>query len=351
MVSADNTPVERMVAGVETIAGGQLISVGGSDRHIIIAVGLATDGIETITGSAELVREADAALSTAIEEGLAVVVGDGTRSGSVAGLKNLATRIAASSDTDFRPFYQPIVALPDGRLAGQEMVLRWRPTDDEWVLPEWFMSVAEDTGRILAIGTQIIGCAIAEHVATWGRGPDMPFLSVNLSRRQMLEPDLVGEIVDALVRNRLPAEKLWIEVSEKQIIDLDGQALTTLEELRRHGCVICVDDLGAGFSALSYLWDLPAGVVKLDRSLIRGLLSGDPARAEFVDCICRLATTAGASIVAEGVEDPAVLPILADLGVEYAQGFHFGPPAPAGAAPGDVDEAGPADPDPDQPGQ
>ena len=331
LVTSIATPVEQVRSALDSVAGGQLVPVNGAQCYISVVAGLVTDSSSDVRNESDsMIREADAALSTAINDGLSVVVGDQTKVDGIVARKGLATRIAQAVDTDFQPFYQPIVSLPDRRLVGQEMVLRWRTRDDEWELPNNFMSVANDTGRILTIGSRIISDAISEHLSTWGSSETMPFLSVNLSRPQMLDPGIVDQISAALARNGMPADKLWIEVSETQIIDLRGQALTTLEELRRRGCIICIDDLGVGYSALSYLWELPVGVVKLDRSLIRGMAGADQSRLAFMRGICQLAATAGVSVVAEGVEDASVLPLLVDLGVGYAQGFYFGAPAPVG---------------------
>ena len=241
------------------------------------------------------------------------------------------------------PAYQPIVALggpidaSDNRAAGHvnhriasvEALARWSHPIRGAVPPTVFIPIAEETGLIARLGQRMLEQATAQ-VAEWRRTNGLPDLvmSVNLSPRQLADPEIAGRVSDLLNSRDLPAEALILEITESALMDDPELAAKTLTQLRDLGVGISVDDFGTGYSSLSYLRRFPVTSVKIDRSFVEslGLTKDDDA---IVAGIINLGHTLGLTVVAEGVEKPSQLATLTDLGCDFAQGYLFSKPLAA----------------------
>jgi diguanylate cyclase (GGDEF)-like protein/PAS domain S-box-containing protein len=234
--------------------------------------------------------------------------------------------------------FQPIVALPQGRLVGAEALLRWNHPTRGVLSPDQFIAVAEDNGTILDIGEWVFetACACA---ARWN-GPDRPpvRVSVNVSARQFSMNDIVGSIRSALHATRCAPEWLAVEITESLLLEDDVHVRRSLDALRQLGVSIAIDDFGTGYSAMSYLAKFPIGTLKIDRSFVHQI-DTDTSRLALVTAMVSMADALSLAVVAEGVERAAQADILSNLGCTMAQGYLYGRPASIGDFDGLVDAA------------
>ncbi len=224
--------------------------------------------------------------------------------------------------------YQPIVDLATGRIVELEALARWHHPERGPVSPAAFISVAEESGHIRALGEFVLHRACAD-MRRWRdlgiAGPDQR-VAVNLSPRQ-LDAGLPTLVADALARHGLPPSALTLEVTESAFVD-DPDAVTSLDRLRHLGVCVALDDFGTGYSSLSALRDLPVDIVKVDRSFVSRL--GEDSQLEaLVQGIVGLAGALHLKVVGEGVETRAQSDLLASFGCDMAQGWLHGKPSSA----------------------
>lgn len=227
--------------------------------------------------------------------------------------------------------FQPRVSLRDGRITSVEALARWRHPERGWVPPSAFIPVAEDAGLIDAVGRRLLehACRQARAWVDAGCGTVVAF---NLSAKQLQERDIVAQVEDALARAGLAGRWLELELTESAVMRNVEENVGKLVALRRLGVHVSVDDFGTAYSSLNYLKRLPASALKIDRSFVVDL--GDdpeasPHDAGIVRAVVVLAHTLGMQAIAEGIETPAQLAFLRDLGCEQGQGYLFARPAPA----------------------
>jgi len=226
-------------------------------------------------------------------------------------------RVALQNDV-LRPYYQPLVALAEGRITGCEALVRWPHPDRGMISPAEFIPVAEDTGLINAIGAQIMRSACMD-AARW---PDDVRVAVNLSPLQFRVGNLLSVVMDALKHSGLSPKRLELEITETLLLEKSNQVLATLHALRALGVRISMDDFGTGYSSLSYLRSFPFDKIKIDQSFVRGLCDNRESQA-IVRAIISLGAGLGVTITAEGVETEAELSWLRAEGCQEAQGFLF----------------------------
>ena len=223
--------------------------------------------------------------------------------------------------------YQPVVELADGRLAGLEALVRWDHPERGLVMPGEFVGLAEDTGLIVPIGRWVLHAA-CQAARDWQRRFPLqppPFLSVNLSVRQLQQPDLLEDVAGALDASGLAPGELVLEITES-VLAADRQAmLERLAGLRALGVHLAIDDFGTGYSSLAYRKHLPVDTLKLVKPFVDGLLLG-AEEAALTNAILRIADLVGLQVVAEGIEHQAQE--LERLGCRFGQGFHFARPRP-----------------------
>jgi diguanylate cyclase (GGDEF)-like protein/PAS domain S-box-containing protein len=218
--------------------------------------------------------------------------------------------------------YQPVVALPGGEIAGTEALARWRHPQRGLVGPLDFVGLAEQSGLIVDLGRWVLRQACRQ-MAGWGPAAP-PTISVNVSARQLREPDFADDVARALRDAGLEAHRLTVEITESTAVG--GEATTeSLARLRRLGVRLSLDDFGTGQSTLTLLATCPVDQIKLDRTFVP-----DDRSDVIAAAVLQLARGFGVEAVAEGVETAAQADHLTALGYDRAQGYHFGRPMPAG---------------------
>ena len=242
-------------------------------------------------------------------------------------------RQAVVGGEEFRVYYQPVVSLKSGQLAGFEALVRMRRADGSLVPPSEFIPLTEETGLILAIGRWVLAEACTQMRAWQQRYPDHPpmQMSVNLAGRQFAQPDLLAQIETVLAETGLDTASLKLEVTETVIMEHAEAATVVLEQLRAKGIKLLMDDFGTGYSSLSYLHRFPVDTLKIDASFVRRM-DVDRKNADIIQTIVALAHTLNMDLVAEGVESAEQLAQLRAMQVEYGQGYHFAKPLDAEAA-------------------
>jgi EAL domain-containing protein (putative c-di-GMP-specific phosphodiesterase class I) len=227
---------------------------------------------------------------------------------------------------EFCVYYQPIVCLQTGRLSGFEALVRWNHPRRGLVSPVDFIPVAEETGLIVPIGQWVLNEACAQ-VRQWQI--DSPShrslsLSVNLSARQVAQPNLLARIKEALDNSKLPAYCLKLEITESVVMENAEAAALMFKQLRSLGVQLSIDDFGTGYSSLSYLHRFPLNYLKIDRSFVMRLTTDNDNA--IVRTISTLARNLGMEVIAEGIETEEQYQQLKMLGCEYGQGFLFSRP-------------------------
>jgi predicted signal transduction protein with EAL and GGDEF domain len=222
--------------------------------------------------------------------------------------------------------FQPIVDLTsaDATTVGHEALLRWRHPHRGLLNPADFLHIAEESGQILDIGRWVIQHATAVAAAA---GPNAGYMSVNVSALQLGRPGLLRTVQAALADSGLPPERLVLELTESIMLSAAPTAARELVQLDALGTRIVVDDFGTGFSALSYLRDLPIRGIKVDRSFTSGLGANHHCE-RIVEAVNALGRGLGVDVVVEGVETEAQRSALQQMGAAHAQGFLFGRPHP-----------------------
>ncbi|MBL8690858.1 MAG: EAL domain-containing protein [Rhodospirillaceae bacterium] len=230
-------------------------------------------------------------------------------------------------------FFQPIISLKTGRVAGFESLVRWRHPRRGLLGPLEFITLAEETGLIGQIGAWVLEEACRRMRDWQARFPSDPPLtvSVNLSIRQFNQIDLVTEIVEILARSGWRAGRLKLELTETALMQNAARAAHILSQLKAADIDVSLDDFGTGYSSLSYLHALPFDTLKIDKSFVAGMV-GERSKLEIVRAILLLAHNLKMDVVAEGVETIEQLAQLRALDCEYAQGYLFAPPLDAEAA-------------------
>jgi diguanylate cyclase (GGDEF)-like protein/PAS domain S-box-containing protein len=232
----------------------------------------------------------------------------------------------------FRVYYQPIVALDKDKVAGVEALVRWEHPQRGLLLPEEFLSVAEETGLIVRIGQWVLREA-GKQARIWQEHyPGTPPLtvSVNLSTREFFHPNLVAEVLEA---SEIDPASLQLEITEGALTT-NGTYSTdgTLRNLKRMGIQLAIDDFGMGYSSLSYLRRFPVDFLKIDRSFIAGLRqapNGVSKDTEIVRAMIELTHALGLKVIAEGVENAEQLTRLRQMKCDLAQGNYFSEPLPS----------------------
>jgi len=224
--------------------------------------------------------------------------------------------------------WQPQVEGATGRIVGVEALVRWRHPDLGMVQPEQFISLAEETGLIHAIGRWAFTEACA-HAARWrDAGLGEPRVGINVSGHQFRRGDLQNLVNETLSSTGLDAGQLDLEITESVLMEDATRAIGVLHGLRDHGLRIAVDDFGTGYSSLAYLKRFPVDALKIDRSFLRDIASS-PSDAAIVQALLTLAGSLGLEVIAEGVETAVQKQLLEEMGCRIMQGFLFDKPMPA----------------------
>ncbi len=227
---------------------------------------------------------------------------------------------AAIADGQLRLVFQPVLDLDTNTICSCEALVRWQHPERGELAPDEFIPVAEKTGLIVALGTWVLREAVAT-VATW---PRSVHVAVNISPRQLAEPDLFTVVRDTLAEYAVPPSRLVLEVTETAVIADPTAAARTISALRALGVRVIIDDFGTGYTSLSFLRDYPVDGLKIDRSFVTEL----GASSVIVDAMIRIASALGMSVIAEGIETSGQLEQLRGLGCRFIQGYLVGRPLP-----------------------
>ena len=316
---------ERLVTALR-----QPLEIDGR-RHVVTAsIGIAVS-IPGDRDAADLIRQADLAMYRAKELGKGrFEIFDQSLARRARRRLDVEAELRSALETnELELHYQPEVDIAADRVVGMEALVRWRHPVRGLLPPSEFIDIAEESELILDLGRFVLDRAArtaAEWVARFGdRAPEM---SVNVSARQLYDPDFLDDVWRTLEQHSLRPSALRLEITESVLADaLAHDVLGTLQGM---GIRIAIDDFGTGYSSLSYLDRLPVDVVKIDRAFLAPVLSADD-RAPVVEATLAMARSLGLAVVAEGVETPAHVALLLRLGCLRAQGFFFGRPAPRAA--------------------
>jgi len=226
--------------------------------------------------------------------------------------------------------YQPVVDLRSATMAGVEALLRWEHPTRGRLAPDGFIALAESSGSIVAIGRWVLRTACAQ-LRRWER--DHPAareltMSVNVSTRQLADPQFPEHVREALADSALPARRLTLEITERLLVDDSELMQRQLQELKSIGVELAVDDFGTGYSALSYMQSFPIDILKIDRSFTSGIAT-DAGKAGIVRAIVEMGHHLRLKIVTEGIEQPGEAALLCDLDSDYGQGYLFSRPLDA----------------------
>ena len=230
----------------------------------------------------------------------------------------------AIQNNELRVFYQPLIHIEKSTIHGFEALLRWRHPELGLLSPTHFIDAAEISGLTIPIGEWVLREA-TKTARSWSMkfGVDVA-VSVNLSARQLHEPELVAQVRDALKESGLAASLLDLEITETNAMRNAEQTVRVLQELKHLGVRISMDDFGTGYSSLSYLQRFPVDTLKLDRSFVKDIRRSDYSAISVA--VIEMARALGMKIVAEGVETEEQLAFLRQHGCDFAQGFYFAPP-------------------------
>ena len=231
---------------------------------------------------------------------------------------------------EFEVLYQPIVALDTGSIREFEALIRWRHPKHGLVGPNEFVHVAEETGLIIPIGKWILEESCRQ-IVRWQQNFEHPLsISVNLSAKQLMHPNLTQHVAAILTETRLDPRQLKLEVTETNVMEHSERALAVLNALDKLGISLSTDDFGTGYSSLSYLQRFPFDRLKIDRSFVDKMDEGEKSIA-IVKTILMLGENLGIEVVAEGIETEAQLETLRSLGCRLGQGYLFSRPVEASA--------------------
>ncbi|MGO8855856.1 MAG: putative bifunctional diguanylate cyclase/phosphodiesterase [Steroidobacteraceae bacterium] len=227
--------------------------------------------------------------------------------------------------------YQPIVELHSGQMVSVEALARWNHPALGAISPSEFIPIAEESGLIVTVGEWVLRQA-CQAMLTWLRQDPLrapKTMSINVSRAELaLGPRLIQQLRDTLSEVGLPAERLQLEVTEREVMRNPAASLETLHALRRFGFKLAMDDFGTGTSSLSCLREYPFDTIKIDRSFLKDLTTNRDVLA-VIHATISLVGNLGMGSVAEGVEEPSQVAVLQSLGCHYAQGYLFSRPVTA----------------------
>jgi diguanylate cyclase (GGDEF)-like protein/PAS domain S-box-containing protein len=301
---------------------------GPHDLTVTCSLG-AVVGADRSAGPEELLQHADIAMYAAKRSGgNRFEVYTSRLRGLTGSSRGLAAELRlAIDDSALFVLYQPVLDLHDGSMLGAEALVRWRHPERGVVPPAEFIPVAERRGLIGAIGDFVLNEACRQ-LASWTRAGCCPVnfnIGVNISGRELRDPELAKRVAATLARHGIVPNRLVLEITENVLLGELGDAHRAIEGLAKLGVRIALDDFGTGYSTLAHLRQLQTNIVKIDRSFV-SQLPGESRDREIIAAVTGMAHALGMTAIAEGVETEAQRDELAAIGCDSAQGYLFARP-------------------------
>ena len=309
------------------------IHVDGREINVMTSIGIAHTHLGKRV-SDDLLRDADVAMYEAKQQGRNrfVTFDDSMQERVIERLMLESELRTAIDESQFRLHFQPIVDLHTGEAMRMEALLRWQHPQRGLLAPPEFMSVAEETGQVIAIGQWVIAEACRQ-VRRWQDtlGRPAPVICVNLSARQFLHPSLAEDIERTITQSGIDGQLLEFEITESAAMEDPEGAVTTLRKLKALDVLIALDDFGTGYSGLSYLTQFPIDTLKIDQTFVAEI-SDSPEALAIVRTILAFSKSLGLQTIAEGIETPVQERTLQEMGCQLGQGYLYARPAPAARA-------------------
>jgi diguanylate cyclase (GGDEF)-like protein/PAS domain S-box-containing protein len=309
----------------------QPLRAGGAELRLSASIGVALAESGEDVDCSRLVEDADAAMYRAKERGGArtELFDMAMRERAVDALQIEQELQHGLENGELRLFYQPLVSLRSGEMVGAEALIRWEHPERGLLTPDKFLPVAEESGLIVQVGAWAVGEA-CRRLRDWDRlagGPSAFCLAVNLSARELTHPDVVSTVLNAVRRSALNPSRLTIEVTESTAMADRDSGFRALRELSGAGVRIAIDDFGTGYSSLDHLREMPADILKIDRSFVAGMAANSPDSA-LVAAAIAMGRALEMEVVAEGIETSEQVADLRELGCPLGQGYLFARPLP-----------------------
>jgi diguanylate cyclase (GGDEF)-like protein/PAS domain S-box-containing protein len=298
----------------------------GQEVFISTSIGIAL-ATKNYRRPEELLRDADTAMYRAKSAGknrFALFSGDMHK----AALKRLQLETdlrRAVAEQQLVPYFQPIVDMVSGDIAGFETLVRWEHPEQGFISPGDFIPISEETGLIVALGELVMNKACQyrkawqEHIA---HCPDI-YISLNLSPRQLIHADLPDRVSQIIKQHALEPKNFRLEITETALMENTALALQILTQFRDMDIKIYLDDFGTGYSSLSYLHTFPIDVLKIDKTFVDRLESDGDKAQRIIEAILNMAGTLEIDVIAEGIETASQAEILQSLGCTYGQGYFY----------------------------
>lgn len=301
----------------------------GQEIFMTISIGIAFNHIELTHQPGDLLRDAHTAMYRAKDLGKArhQVFATGMHTQIVKRFQLETDMRRAIENREFTLNYQAIVSMKTSRIVGFEALMRWQHPQHGFISPVQFIPVAEETGLIIPLGKWIFEEACRQLSIWQAEYPSEPplMMSINLSGKQLTQPDLIEYIEQTIKKVGLDGRSLKLEITESVAMEDVESAIAILLQLRSLNIQLSIDDFGTGYSSLSYLHRFPVNTLKVDRSFVSRMSDTDDD-VSIVKTIIMLSHTLGMNVVAEGIETKEQQAQLESLGCEYGQGYFFSKP-------------------------
>ena len=325
---AENAAAAEAVARKILESGMQPLVIEDEELHVTSSLGIAIHPDDGLTED-DLLHAADSAMYRVKQAG-----GSNYEFSNQTGVRSMG-RLSLESELrqaverdEFLVRFQPQVTIDGRELCGAEALVRWQHPERSLVEPAGFITVAEQTGLIAAIGEIVLRKACQQGVDWLRAGLSCPRISVNVSPRQFYQRDFVGTVVNILMQTGFDPKLLELEITESVAMQKSDRSIRLLKKLRGMGITIAIDDFGTGQSSLSYLQDFPVDTVKIDKSFVNGITTR-PSDQSIVTAVLLLANQLGLRTIAEGVETEEQITFLKKRGCAQLQGYLISRPLPA----------------------
>ncbi|MEM6504694.1 MAG: EAL domain-containing protein [Planctomycetota bacterium] len=299
------------------------------------SIGIATCHSSDGSSPLSIVRDADSAMYRAKAQGRArYVLFDQSMQDEALERLYLESQLRKALELDqFRAYYQPIVSCESGETVGFEALARWQHPEMGMISPGKFIPIAEECGAISAIGRFMLEEAVKQ-LESWNsvsKNSRRLYMSINVSKRQLLQPCFLDHLAEVVASADVEPQQINLEITETVVIDHGDTIVKILQQCKNLGVRLSMDDFGTGLSSLTHLHKYPVDVLKIDQAFVRDL-DDQSMYTAVVLAIVTLAKNLGMSIVVEGIERIEQLVQIQALDCDFAQGYLFSQPVPAGQA-------------------